>query len=87
MTENRRIALNIAATNGRSLFALVCGLFTSRWVLMALGQSDYGLYGVSGDGPKAARCPLYTATIQLRNTADGGHPGLSGAGGLVEAQC
>lgn len=48
MTENRRIALNIAATYGRSLFALVCGLFTSRWVLMALGQSDYGLYGVSG---------------------------------------
>ena len=48
MTENRRIALNIAATYGRSLFALVCGLFTSRWVLMALGQSDYGLYGVVG---------------------------------------
>lgn len=48
MTENRRIALNIVATYGRSLFALVCGLFTSRWVLMALGQSDYGLYGVVG---------------------------------------
>lgn len=48
MTETRRIALNIAATYGRSLFALVCGLFTSRWVLMALGQSDYGLYGVVG---------------------------------------
>ena len=48
MTENKRIALNIAATYGRSLFALVCGLFTSRWVLMALGQSDYGLYGVVG---------------------------------------
>lgn len=48
MTENRRITLNIVATYGRSLFALVCGLFTSRWVLMALGQSDYGLYGVVG---------------------------------------
>lgn len=36
MTENKRIALNIVATYGRSLFALVCGLFTSRWVLMAL---------------------------------------------------
>lgn len=48
MTETRRIALNIVATYGRSLFALVCGLFTSRWVLMALGQSDYGLYGVVG---------------------------------------
>lgn len=48
MTENKRIALNIVATYGRSLFALLCGLFTSRWVLMALGQSDYGLYGVVG---------------------------------------
>lgn len=48
MTENRRIILNIGATYGRSLFALACGLFTSRWVLMALGQSDYGLYGVVG---------------------------------------
>lgn len=48
MTENKRIVLNIVATYGRSLFALICGLFTSRWVLMALGQSDYGLYGVVG---------------------------------------
>lgn len=48
MTENRRIALNIAATYGRSLFALACGLFTGRWVLLSLGQVDYGLYGVVG---------------------------------------
>ena len=48
MTQNRRIALNIVATYGRSLYSLVCGLFTARWVLMALGQSDFGLYGVVG---------------------------------------
>ncbi len=48
MTENRRIALNIIATYGRSLYALVCGLFTGRWVLMSLGETDYGLYGVVG---------------------------------------
>jgi len=48
MTENRRIALNTLATYGRSLFTLVCSLFTSRWILMALGQSDYGLFGVVG---------------------------------------
>ena len=48
MTENRRIALNVVATYGRSLLALVCGLLTSRWILMALGDSDYGLYGVVG---------------------------------------
>ena len=48
MTENRRIFWNIVATYGRSLFALVCGLFTSRWVLLSLGQVDFGLYGVVG---------------------------------------
>ena len=48
MTQNRRIVLNIVATYGRSLFALVCGLFISRWVLAALGKTDFGLYGVAG---------------------------------------
>ena len=48
MTPNRRIFLNIVATYGRSLYALALGLFTGRWVLMALGQVDYGLYGVIG---------------------------------------
>lgn len=48
MTQNRRIVLNILATYGRSLFALVCGIFTGRWVLMSLGQVDYGLYGLVG---------------------------------------
>lgn len=48
MTPNRRIALNIIATYGRSLYCAACGLFTSRWVLMSLGTVDYGLYGVVG---------------------------------------
>lgn len=48
MTQNRRIFLNVIATYGRSVVALVCGLFTSRWVLMSLGQLDYGLFGVVG---------------------------------------
>lgn len=48
MTANRRIFLNIIATYGRSLYALVCGLFISRWVLAALGKTDFGLYGVVG---------------------------------------
>ena len=48
MTPNRRIFLNIVATYGRSLYALVCGLFISRWVLAALGKTDFGLYGVVG---------------------------------------
>ena len=48
MTQNRRIFLNIVATYGRSLYALVLGLFTARWALMALGQVDYGLMGLVG---------------------------------------
>ena len=48
LTPNRRIFLNIVATYGRSLYALVIGLFCGRWTLMALGQEDYGLWGVVG---------------------------------------
>lgn len=48
MSPNRRIFLNIVATYGRSLYALVLGLFTARWALKALGQVDYGLWGLVG---------------------------------------
>ena len=48
MTENRRIVLNIAATYARSVFALFCAVFTSRWVLRSLGEESYGLLGVVG---------------------------------------
>ena len=44
----RRIGLNVAATYGRSLVALVCGLLAGRWVLMALGVVDYGIFGLVG---------------------------------------
>ena len=48
MSPNRRILLNIVATYGRSLYALVIGLFCGRWALLALGETDYGLVGVIG---------------------------------------
>ncbi len=48
MTERKRIVLNIAVTYGRSVYALVLGLFTARWALLALGQTDFGLYGLIG---------------------------------------
>lgn len=48
MTENQRIFLNIVATYGRSLYALALGLMCGRWTLMALGEVDYGLYGLIG---------------------------------------
>ena len=40
--------MNIVATYGRSLYALVIGLFCGRWTLMALGEVNYGLMGVVG---------------------------------------
>ena len=48
MTENRRVILNTAATYGRNLLAMALGLFSSRWILGALGKADYGLFGVVG---------------------------------------
>ena len=40
MTANRRIFLNIVATCGRSLYALIIGLFCGRWTLMVLCEDD-----------------------------------------------
>lgn len=48
MTPSRRIILNTLVTYGRSLVAMGLGLFISRWVLAALGKTDFGLYGVVG---------------------------------------
>ena len=48
MTANNRIILNFIATYGRSVYALLLGLFSARWILGALGKSDFGLFGVVG---------------------------------------
>lgn len=48
MTASSRIIFNTLATYGRSVFALVLGLFSSRWVLGALGKEDFGLFGLVG---------------------------------------
>lgn len=48
LTENRRIALNVIVTYGRTVIDVLCSLFAVRWVLMALGERDFGLYGVVG---------------------------------------
>lgn len=48
MTQTNRLALNTVVSYSRSLLALFLGLFSARWVLQALGQDDYGLYGVVG---------------------------------------
>lgn len=48
MANKKIIILNTAITYIRTLFAAAVGLFTARWVLNALGASDYGLYGLVG---------------------------------------
>ena len=48
MSPNKRIFLNIVATYGRSLYALVGGFLISRWVLATLGKANFGSYGVVG---------------------------------------
>ncbi len=40
--------VNILATYARSLLTMGLTLFSSRWVLLALGQSDFGLFSVVG---------------------------------------
>ena len=48
MNDSTRIFLNTAASYLQSLVGLVLALFSARWLLMALGQEDYGLFGVVG---------------------------------------
>jgi len=48
MKPSTRIILNTLATYGRSVLSIVLTLFSARWVLAALGQTDFGLYGVVG---------------------------------------
>lgn len=46
--ENKRIAKNTIVVYVRLFITTIIGLFTSRFVLQALGISDYGLYNVVG---------------------------------------
>lgn len=48
LSPGRRIAFNVAVTYGRSLVALAAGLFSGRWLLLALGEGDYGILGLVG---------------------------------------
>ena len=70
MSPNRRIFLNIIATYGRSLYALVCGLYISRWVLAALGRTDFGLYGVVGGMMVMALLDLIMRLVYAENHFD-----------------
>lgn len=45
---NNLIIVNILATYARILLVAGMGLFSTRWVLKALGKEDFGLYSVVG---------------------------------------
>jgi len=47
MSHTRQIFLNFLPPSSRLLYALVCGLFISRWVLAA-EKSEFGVCGVVG---------------------------------------
>jgi O-antigen/teichoic acid export membrane protein len=44
----RRIVINTAASYSRSILSAALALLGTRWVLLALGQTDFGLYSVIG---------------------------------------
>jgi len=48
MNSTHRVVINTLTTYVRSVFGAGLALFTSRWVLNALGQTDFGLYNVVG---------------------------------------
>lgn len=77
MSPTQRIILNIIATYGRSFFALICGIFSSRWLLMSLGTTDYGLFVLVGG---------LTAFIAIVNSLLGGAIGRYYALSIGEAQ-
>lgn len=48
MHSSKRIILNTIASYANSLVAIFVAIFSVRWILLALGQTDFGLYGVVG---------------------------------------
>lgn len=48
MKSSTRMALNTTATYACSLMGVGLALFSSRWILQALGATDFGLFGVVG---------------------------------------
>jgi O-antigen/teichoic acid export membrane protein len=48
MTPSNRILLNAGATYAQTACSLVLGLLCGRWVYLALGKDNYGLFSVVG---------------------------------------
>jgi O-antigen/teichoic acid export membrane protein len=48
VNASERIAVNTAATYARSILSVGLALFSSRWILNGLGETDFGLFSVVG---------------------------------------
>lgn len=48
MTSSQRIVLNTTVSYAQSVFGVGLALFSSRWILIALGQVDFGIFSVVG---------------------------------------
>lgn len=48
VANSKKLASNIIFVYGRVIMIMLIGLLSTRYALEALGQSDYGLYGVVG---------------------------------------
>ena len=48
MDDNKRIVVNTGIIYGKLVITTVIGLLASRYILLALGSSDFGLYSVVG---------------------------------------
>ena len=48
MNDNKKLAVNTTIIYVRLITTTIIGLIASRYILMALGQSDFGLYSVVG---------------------------------------
>lgn len=76
--ENRRIAINTLIIYLKMIVVTIVGLFTTRYVLLGLGVSDYGLYNVVG-GLLAMlnifSAAMHTTTRRYINVEMGKHDG------------
>ena len=48
MNQNKLIASNTIITYGRTILNVCLSLYSTRWVLMELGEDDFGLYSLVG---------------------------------------
>lgn len=63
MTGTHKIFFNAAAVYGRFVCAIVCGVFSGRWMLALFGERDYGLIGVIGS--LVATASFFNIVLQL----------------------